>query len=98
MAGWKVTFEREHASTVLRWFKLWLLYVAGLVVLGLPLKPRSDEIIFVATLPLWLFPAYVAFCFASAWVKSSFSRLDATGREGDRLRTPILPKRDDAAS
>lgn len=70
MASWKITLNEPHIRRVGRCLLLYAIYFVYGLVAGWHLKPRSDEIIFMVTLPLWVLLPYTVGCLAIVTVKA----------------------------
>lgn len=70
----KVVIEHTHLKLWGRLFTLWGSYVVFCLIAGATLHPRLDEVLFVATLPLWILVPYILFCFIVAWIKLGLIR------------------------
>ena len=62
----KIELNADHLAALCRFGILWGVYVAIAVIGGLHLKPRLDEVVFVALLPLPFIAAYAVWCFIVA--------------------------------
>lgn len=90
----KIILNSEHTTRLLWFFKAWLVYVALLVVIGWGFKPRVDEVLFVAGLPLLFLPLYAVACFLAAVFKISLFGLGGDGIRRDS--GTLFPKRHQA--
>jgi len=67
----KLMLNRTHLKLWATYAVAWIGFVVFCLIFGWHLKPRPDEVLFVATLPIWaVFLPYVVFCLLAAIFKS----------------------------
>ena len=64
-----VSLNKPHLARLGIFAVWWAIYLTIALIAGWRLQPRGDEILFVATLPLWLLVPYAVACFAIALIK-----------------------------
>ena len=65
----RIHLNKPHVERLAQFAVVWCIYLAFCLIAGWSLNPRLDEVIFVATLPLYVLVPYALFCFAAALIK-----------------------------
>lgn len=71
VAKMRITLNWPHVALWGRFARFWAVYLVGCLVMGWATRgitPRSDELLFLALLPLPFVAAYALLCLLAAWL------------------------------